>query len=217
MQAGQGRIEDRKREFLGRSDAAIILWRRILARELGAIAEGATGKAMVRCRPTDVVPNLGVLTGVYRRAIIRIIRAWSTAARAPAPGTARAGRAWPDRRRRTATPPIDRAERHVGAGDALEHEQMDAEWRRDQSGLQHDQIDDAPPHQVVAHSGDQRRDDRDGDEHHSVGIHDRAERQIDEQDDAKNTTGPRCTLLTNSVICCGSRSRPWRTRISAPR
>jgi 5,5'-dehydrodivanillate O-demethylase len=58
VQAGQGRIEDRKREFLGRSDAAIILWRRILARELAAIAEGRPPKRW-SVPPADVVPTLG--------------------------------------------------------------------------------------------------------------------------------------------------------------
>ena len=58
VQAGQGRIEDRKREFLGRSDAAIILWRRILARELSAIAEGGPAKHW-SVLPADVVPTLG--------------------------------------------------------------------------------------------------------------------------------------------------------------
>jgi 5,5'-dehydrodivanillate O-demethylase len=58
VQAGQGRIEDRKREFLGRSDAAIVLWRRILAREFGAIAEGRMPKRW-SAPPADVVPTLG--------------------------------------------------------------------------------------------------------------------------------------------------------------
>jgi 5,5'-dehydrodivanillate O-demethylase oxygenase subunit len=58
VQAGQGAIEDRKREFLGRSDAAIVLWRRILARELTAIAEGRTPKRW-SVPPADVVPTLG--------------------------------------------------------------------------------------------------------------------------------------------------------------
>jgi 5,5'-dehydrodivanillate O-demethylase oxygenase subunit len=58
VQAGQGRIEDRKREFLGRSDAAIILWRRILARELAAIADGRPPKRW-SVPPADVVPTLG--------------------------------------------------------------------------------------------------------------------------------------------------------------
>jgi 5,5'-dehydrodivanillate O-demethylase len=58
VQAGQGRIEDRKREFLGRSDAAIVLWRRILAREFAAIAEGRPAKHWT-VPPPDVVPTLG--------------------------------------------------------------------------------------------------------------------------------------------------------------
>ena len=58
VQAGQGPIEDRKHEFLGRSDAAIILWRRILARELSAIAEGQPAKQWT-VPPADVVPTLG--------------------------------------------------------------------------------------------------------------------------------------------------------------
>src|SRR5436190_175531 len=44
VQAGQGRIADRNNERLGRSDAAIILWRRLLARELAAIAAGRPTK-----------------------------------------------------------------------------------------------------------------------------------------------------------------------------
>ncbi len=40
MQTGQGRIEDRENEFLGRSDAGIVTWRRILTRQLQAIATG---------------------------------------------------------------------------------------------------------------------------------------------------------------------------------
>jgi 5,5'-dehydrodivanillate O-demethylase len=58
VQAGQGRIADRSRERLGRSDAAIILWRRILARELRSIAEGRPGKRWA-VAPADVVPTLG--------------------------------------------------------------------------------------------------------------------------------------------------------------
>ena len=40
VQAGQGSIADRENEFLGRSDAGIVAWRRILQRELRAIANG---------------------------------------------------------------------------------------------------------------------------------------------------------------------------------
>jgi 5,5'-dehydrodivanillate O-demethylase oxygenase subunit len=59
VQAGQGRIEDRDNEVLGRSDAAIILWRKILARELRMIAEGKPYKKW-STPPGDVVPILGV-------------------------------------------------------------------------------------------------------------------------------------------------------------
>jgi hypothetical protein len=58
VQAGQGRIEDRDNERLGRSDAGIILWRKILARELRAIADGRPPKRW-KTPPPDVVPTLG--------------------------------------------------------------------------------------------------------------------------------------------------------------
>jgi 5,5'-dehydrodivanillate O-demethylase len=58
VQAGQGRIEDRDNERLGRSDAAIILWRKILARELRVIAEGRKAKRW-KTPPADVMPTLG--------------------------------------------------------------------------------------------------------------------------------------------------------------
>jgi 5,5'-dehydrodivanillate O-demethylase len=58
VQAGQGRIEDRASEHLGRSDAGIILWRKILTRELLAIAEGRPAKQW-QTPPADVVPTLG--------------------------------------------------------------------------------------------------------------------------------------------------------------
>ena len=58
VQAGQGRIADRANEHLGRSDAAIIVWRKILARELAAIAEGRPTKKW-RSAPAEVVPTLG--------------------------------------------------------------------------------------------------------------------------------------------------------------
>jgi 5,5'-dehydrodivanillate O-demethylase oxygenase subunit len=58
VQAGQGRIADRANERLGRSDTAIILWRKMLARELHALAEGKPGKKW-RVAPADVVPTLG--------------------------------------------------------------------------------------------------------------------------------------------------------------
>jgi 5,5'-dehydrodivanillate O-demethylase oxygenase subunit len=59
VQAGQGRIQDRGAEHLGRSDAGIILWRRILARELRAIAEGRPAKKW-KTPPADVLPIIGV-------------------------------------------------------------------------------------------------------------------------------------------------------------
>ena len=58
VQAGQGRIADRSNERLGRSDTAIIVWRKILARELRAIAEGRPTKKW-RVAPAEVVPTLG--------------------------------------------------------------------------------------------------------------------------------------------------------------
>jgi hypothetical protein len=58
VQAGQGRIADREHEHLGRSDTAIIVWRRMLARELRAIAEGRAGKKW-SVAPAEVVPTLG--------------------------------------------------------------------------------------------------------------------------------------------------------------
>jgi 5,5'-dehydrodivanillate O-demethylase oxygenase subunit len=58
VQAGQGRIEDRQSERLGRSDAGIILWRKILTRELRAIAEGCPSKKW-QTPPADIVPTLG--------------------------------------------------------------------------------------------------------------------------------------------------------------
>ena len=59
VQAGQGPVEDRATEFLGRSDSAIILWRRILARELRLIAEGRPHKCWTT-PPADVVPIVGI-------------------------------------------------------------------------------------------------------------------------------------------------------------
>jgi 5,5'-dehydrodivanillate O-demethylase len=58
VQAGQGRIADREHEHLGRSDAGIIVWRRILARELRAFAEGRPTKRW-QTPPDDVVPVMG--------------------------------------------------------------------------------------------------------------------------------------------------------------
>jgi hypothetical protein len=59
VQVGQGRIADRENEMLGRSDAGIILWRRILARELTAIAEGGEPKQWAP-PPADVLPDIGI-------------------------------------------------------------------------------------------------------------------------------------------------------------
>jgi 5,5'-dehydrodivanillate O-demethylase oxygenase subunit len=58
VQAGQGRIEDRASERLGRSDGGIILWRKILTRELVAIAKGRPPKKW-KTPPAEVVPTLG--------------------------------------------------------------------------------------------------------------------------------------------------------------
>jgi hypothetical protein len=59
VQAGQGVNADRSAERLGRSDAGIILWRKILAREMAALAEGCPGKQW-RTPPADVLPIIGV-------------------------------------------------------------------------------------------------------------------------------------------------------------
>ena len=58
VQAGQGRVADRRHEHLGRSDAGIIGWRKILTRELRAIAEGRKPKKW-KTPPADVKPTLG--------------------------------------------------------------------------------------------------------------------------------------------------------------
>ncbi|HET7670871.1 MAG TPA: hypothetical protein VFK84_10720, partial [Burkholderiales bacterium] len=59
VQAGQGVIADRDHERLGRSDAGIILWRKILVREMTAIAEGRAPKKW-KTPPADVLPVIGV-------------------------------------------------------------------------------------------------------------------------------------------------------------
>jgi len=59
VQAGQGKITDREAETLGRSDAGIAVWRRILERELQIIADGGQPKKWERT-PEDVVPIIGV-------------------------------------------------------------------------------------------------------------------------------------------------------------
>jgi 5,5'-dehydrodivanillate O-demethylase len=58
VQAGQGRIADRSNERLGRSDTAIILWRRILERELRALEEGRPSKKWIPA-PAEALPTLG--------------------------------------------------------------------------------------------------------------------------------------------------------------
>ena len=57
-QAGQGRIVKREGERLGRSDIALILWRKVLARELRAIAEGRPRKTW-SVAPKEIAPTLG--------------------------------------------------------------------------------------------------------------------------------------------------------------
>ncbi|MEO7201046.1 MAG: hypothetical protein ABIZ82_00450 [Candidatus Tumulicola sp.] len=59
VQAGQGRVQDRSTETLGRSDAGLALWRRILERELQIIADGGTPKKWQRT-PADVIPVVGI-------------------------------------------------------------------------------------------------------------------------------------------------------------
>ncbi|MGE3244998.1 MAG: Rieske 2Fe-2S domain-containing protein [Beijerinckiaceae bacterium] len=58
VQAGQGRIADRQNERLGRSDAGLIAWRKILTRELRLIAAGKKPKRW-KTPPPDVKPTLG--------------------------------------------------------------------------------------------------------------------------------------------------------------
>jgi 5,5'-dehydrodivanillate O-demethylase oxygenase subunit len=58
VQAGQGRIADRSNERLGRSDTAIILWRKMLERELRAMQEGGPVKEWIPA-PAEMAPTLG--------------------------------------------------------------------------------------------------------------------------------------------------------------
>jgi 5,5'-dehydrodivanillate O-demethylase len=58
VQVGQGVIEDRSNERLGRSDTGIILWRKILSRELRALADGRPLKQW-QTPPADLIPTLG--------------------------------------------------------------------------------------------------------------------------------------------------------------
>jgi 5,5'-dehydrodivanillate O-demethylase oxygenase subunit len=59
VQAGQGKTTNRDAETLGRSDAGLALWRRILERELRIIAAGGTPKKWQR-PPEDVIPVVGI-------------------------------------------------------------------------------------------------------------------------------------------------------------
>ncbi len=68
VQAGQGVVQDRTTEHLGRSDAGIAVWRRILRRELQLIAEGRPHKKW-KIPPADVIPILGaVVEDSHRKA-----------------------------------------------------------------------------------------------------------------------------------------------------
>jgi 5,5'-dehydrodivanillate O-demethylase oxygenase subunit len=58
VQAGQGRIAPRQGEHLGRSDAGIIQWRKILTRELRAFASGRPTKKWKQ-PPASVKPTFG--------------------------------------------------------------------------------------------------------------------------------------------------------------
>ena len=58
MQAGQGKIAGRSAEYLGKSDTAIILWRRIIERELRAMQPGGKVKEWTPA-PAEVVPTRG--------------------------------------------------------------------------------------------------------------------------------------------------------------
>jgi 5,5'-dehydrodivanillate O-demethylase len=60
-QGGQGTIADRHAEHLGRTDAGVVMLRRLVARELDAIAGGGEPKAWTRC---PLIP----IAGGYRRA-----------------------------------------------------------------------------------------------------------------------------------------------------
>ena len=57
-QAGQGQIPDRASDRLGRSDALIILLRKVWQRELQALADGRPTKAWTQ--PRRLVADFGV-------------------------------------------------------------------------------------------------------------------------------------------------------------
>ena len=58
VQVGQGRVADRATERLGKSDTAIILWRKIMEREFRAIEESRPVKRWTPA-PAAVLPTLG--------------------------------------------------------------------------------------------------------------------------------------------------------------
>ena len=65
VQAGQGSIADRENEFLGRSDAGIVAWRRILRRELQLIAEGKPHQVRNDPRVMEAYLGRGAAAGDY--------------------------------------------------------------------------------------------------------------------------------------------------------
>ncbi len=64
---------------------------------------------------------------------------------------------------------IDRSDRDAGRRHALQHEQEQAERRREQSDLHAQQVEDAEPDQVDAEAAQQRHVERQGD-HHDAGL-----------------------------------------------
>src|SRR5205814_10064772 len=66
VQAGQGPIADRSNERLGRSDLAIIVWRKILERELRAMRRPAAEG--MDTRPGRRRADLGLLGAVRRNS-----------------------------------------------------------------------------------------------------------------------------------------------------
>lgn len=58
VQVGQGKVENRARERLGKSDVGIILWRKILERELRAMRDGRPLKQWTSA-PESLLPTLG--------------------------------------------------------------------------------------------------------------------------------------------------------------
>ena len=58
MMVGQGAYADRSRERLGKSDIALIQLRRIMEREMRAIADGRPAKKWTPA-PADILPTFG--------------------------------------------------------------------------------------------------------------------------------------------------------------